>query len=58
MTERRRYGLAPTPGTEKVWPPKLVIAREVKDELGGAALSLADLPTYVPPPADGSCGSW
>jgi hypothetical protein len=59
MTERRRHGLAPTPGTEKQWPPKQPEAKEqVQEDLGTQALSLAELPIYVSPPADGPSGSW
>ena len=58
MTERRRYGLVPTPGTEKVWLPKPELKQQVQARLAETALSLADLPTHVPPPSDGSSGSW
>lgn len=57
MTERRRYGLVPTPGTERVWPAKAEI-KQVQSRLAEAALSLEDLPTHVPPPSDGPSGSW
>lgn len=53
--ERKRYGLAPTPGTEKEWPPKEDVVAQL---IGETTMSLVELPTHVPPPMDGPSGSW
>jgi hypothetical protein len=58
MAERRRYGLAPTPGTEKEWPATRPSAKDTLDRLGLVAFNLSELPTYVSPPIDGPSGSW
>jgi hypothetical protein len=58
MEERRRYGLAPTPGIEKEWVRVEPKPAEIADRLRKVTLSLDEIPTYVSPPMDGPSGSW
>lgn len=56
--KRKRYGLAPTPGTERIRPVREVVVQTAELLGKGATLNLEELPTHVPPPMDGPSGSW